>query len=72
MARLDAVFTAVKSTSDNCTCDCCHGLSKVIKMVIPYTKYHNGKKLTAQFYNWWICHECYEKLTNAIKEAPNE
>jgi hypothetical protein len=42
MDKLDVDFTAFKSNYDNCSCDCCHGLSKVIKLRIPETKYHEG------------------------------
>jgi hypothetical protein len=70
--KLDVDFVAVKSNHDNCSCDCCHGLGKVIKMRIPEAKYHDGNGLTTKYHNWWMCEECWEKLIKAVEESPAE
>ena len=72
MDKLDVDFTAFKSNYDNCSCDCCHGLSKVIKLRIPETKYHDGGPLRSKHHNWWMCKECWNKLVKAVEEAQYE
>ena len=69
MARteyLNVKFSSEISNASNCMCDACHNLGKVIKLELPVTKYHDGKRLTTEYSNYWLCFNCREKLTNAL------
>lgn len=59
-------FPAEVSTANNCMCDACHNVGKVIKLELPETKYHDGKRLSTEYTNYWLCFNCREKLTNAL------
>ena len=61
-------FAGTVSDAENCLCDCCHGYGTVLKMEIPQTMYFNGRWLTTQYHNAWICQSCAEKLTAVLSE----
>ena len=65
--RLSVEFTSEMSKNDNCMCDCCHGLGKVLKLKLPRTEYFNGKKLSTEYRNFWICDDCRMKLNEALR-----
>lgn len=54
------------SASEYCICDFCHRTGRVLKLVIPDTKYHNGYHLTTLYKQMWICESCRDKLRAAI------
>ena len=64
--KLDVSFEATKSKHDNCACTCCHGIGSVLKIRMPETLYHDGRKLPTKYSNLWICDNCREKLVAAL------
>ena len=59
-------FGAMMSRYDNCTCDACHAIESVMKLTLPYTKYHGGGKLTTKTKAYWLCCSCYRQLEQAM------
>ena len=64
--RLDVKFKASMSKSDNCICNACHGAGTVMKLTYPVTKFHDRKKLSTRYYEFWLCDKCREKLSFAL------
>jgi len=64
---LNVKFPSEKSKHGGCSCDCCHGVSNVLKLKLPYTKYHDGKNLSTKYNDWWICDDCRVKLIKALE-----
>ena len=61
------------SAATNCLCDFCHKATRVIKLTIPRTLYHDGKKLSTKYKEMWICEGCRDMLRAAIDlEYPKE
>lgn len=65
--RKSVKFTAKMSTYDNCVCNACHNVGKVIKLEIPETKYFYGHNLTTKYTEFWLCMDCRKKLIQALK-----
>ena len=65
--RKSVKFTAKMSTYDNCVCNACHDVGKVIKLKMPETKYFDGKNLTTRYKGFWLCMDCRKKLIRALK-----
>ena len=65
--RKESKFPSSISQYNNCVCDACFGVSQVIKLEMPITKYHNGKKLTTNYHSYWLCRECRDKLVKALE-----
>lgn len=59
-------FRAEMSTADNCICNACHNVGKVVKLTIPETKYFDGKNLTTQYSELWLCMKCRESLIQLL------
>ena len=36
-------------------------------MILPETKYFNGKSLTTKRYSYWLCRSCRDKLVKALE-----
>lgn len=66
LSGLDVQFTASASATDNCICDCCHSVGKVIKLQIPETKYFDGRGLSTKYSGLWVCENCCSKLAVAL------
>ena len=66
--RESVKFTAKMSAYDNCVCNACHNLGKVVKLTIPNTLYFDGKKLTTKYHEYWLCMDCRKKLMRALEE----
>ena len=64
--RKSVKFPAKMSTYDNCVCNACHGVGKVIKLEIPETKYFDGNNLTTNYTELWLCMDCRKKLIQAL------
>lgn len=54
------------SKETNCTCDMCFCGSRVIKLLLPETKFHNGKDVSTVHHQIWMCESCRDKLVKAI------
>lgn len=67
LERKNVRFTSVLSTADNCICNACHGSGQVIKLILPETKYFNGKSLTTKRYSYWLCRSCRDNLVKALE-----
>lgn len=65
--RKSVNFPAKMSTYDNCVCNACHNVGKVIKLEIPETKYFDGNNLTTNYTELWLCMDCRKKLIQALK-----
>ena len=59
-------ITSVMSSYYNCCCDMCFKTDYVIKVEIPHTLYHDGRRLTTKYSPLWICESCRDKLVKAI------
>lgn len=68
----DVKFTAKKSKADNCCCDGCFRLGKVMKIVMPETKHYDGGPLRTIYASTWFCKSCLEMLRKAIDNAEEE
>lgn len=64
--KLTVKFHSEISDASNCICDACHNVGRVIKLELPETKYHNGKRLSTKYTSYWLCFNCREKLTEAL------
>ena len=64
--ELTVNFTAKISCTDNCICNACHHLGRVIKLELPETQYNRDGILRTKYSNYWICLNCREKLMNAL------
>ena len=64
--RKESKFNSSISQYNNCMCDACFDVNQVIKLEMPITKYHNGKKLTTTYHPYWLCRECRDKLVKAL------
>lgn len=60
-------FGSVISPANNCICDACHATGKVIKLVLPETKYIKGKILGTKHTPYWLCRKCRDKLVKALE-----
>lgn len=70
--KLNVTFLSERSKHDNCFCKCCHGTGEVLKLRIPTTLYHDGRKLTTKYNDLWICDKCREKMITALKEDQHD
>ena len=68
----DVKFTARVSRNDNCTCDSCHRIGRVIKITTPETKHFNGGELRTIYTQSWFCDGCMELLKEAINNPAQE
>ena len=59
-------FTTTVSEADNCICNACHATGHVMKLTYPETSYHDGKKLTTKYHEFWLCAPCRTKLVHAL------
>lgn len=68
------LFSACWSKRENCGCDGCHRVGKVIKITMPTTKYREelGYKLGTKYTEKWLCDECLDKLYDALNHADQE
>ena len=64
--RKNIKFLSHISEYNNCVCDACFGISQVIKLEVPVTKYHDGKNLTTSYHPYWLCRECRDKLVKTL------
>ena len=65
--ELDGYFTAKRSESEYCQCDCCAKVAFVTIFSFPITRYWNGKELSMKRKTMWICDECAAKLNKVLK-----
>lgn len=65
-------FTAKRSRQDNCCCDACHRIGRVMKIVMPETKHFNGGELRTIYQQYWFCDGCLEKLKTAVEHPEKE
>ena len=59
-------FPAEISAGNNCVCNACHHLGRVVKLKLPETLYRDGKSLTTEYADYWLCLNCREKLVHAL------
>ena len=62
-------FFAKISPSRYCCCDGCHRCTRVIKIELPSTLYHDYKNLSTRYYQRWFCRACADKLLAALAPA---
>lgn len=68
--HLDSVrFAAEVSESRYGCCDGCHRCSRVIRLSLPSTLYHDRKNLSTRYYERWFCRACADKLLEALAPA---
>lgn len=60
--KLNVKFEAHVSEQNNCICDACHDTGTVMKLTLPYTRYHDGKNLSTNHKEYWICARCRMKF----------
>ena len=63
---LTVKFSSEVSGADNCMCHACHHIGRVVKLKLPLTMYHDGKRLSTTYSNYWLCFNCREKLIDAL------
>ena len=68
----DVKFTAIISKGDRCSCDGCHRVSRVTKLIQPETKHFNGGELRTIYSSYWLCDSCLHKLMKAIELPKTE
>lgn len=64
--RFCVEFRTTPSSADNCICNACHHVGRVIKLEVPETTYNNGGKLKTKYRPFWLCFNCREKLMKAL------
>jgi hypothetical protein len=62
---LNVEFRSKVSTADNCICNACHNVGKVVKLELPETLYRKGV-LKTEYNEYWICLNCREKLIQVL------
>lgn len=60
--KMNVKFSAHVSEQNNCICDACHDTGTVMKLKLPYTRYHDRKKLSTKHREYWLCSGCRTKL----------
>jgi len=70
--KLEVTFSVKESEYDNCLCDCCHGTGHVLKVKMPTTLYKNGKDLTTNYSNLWLCNDCRKKLSDVLLNSQKQ
>lgn len=63
-------FSAVRSESKYCGCDCCHGEGQVTKIKYPITRYYKEsdyKELETKYREVWMCDSCRDLFLAAIE-----
>lgn len=69
----EVYVNALLSAGTNCICDMCHATGRVVKVLMPETKYHNGSTFLHTVYsNLWMCESCRDKLLAAISKPIKE
>lgn len=68
----DVKFSAKISKYDNCCCDMCYRLGRVMKVIMPKTKHFEGKELRTIYSSYWFCDSCLTKLKEAIDHPGRE
>ena len=72
--KCDVNFESRMSSNNNCFCSACHDTARVMKVVMPETLFHDGKKLSTKYREYWLCAGCRTKLSHALdwpKEPPS-
>ena len=64
--ELKVSFPAKISNTDNCICNACHHIGRVVKLELPETLYDRKGLLKTEYSEYWICFNCREKLMNAL------
>ena len=64
--RIDVEFTSKNSEYGNCICTACHGSAFVTKIKMPETLFHDGKRLSTRYSDYWLCPTCKNKLIKAL------
>ena len=59
-------FRGQLSDADNCVCSGCHKTDFVLKLTVPETKYHDGKRLSTKYHEYWMCDDCVTKLAQCF------
>lgn len=68
----DVEFRGHISDTDNCVCSGCHKMGVVLKLTVPETGYHDGKRLSTKYHEYWICDDCIEKLARCYGAVAKE
>lgn len=68
----DVEFRGHISDTDNCVCSGCHKTGFVLKLTVPDTGYHDGKRLSTKYHEYWICDDCVEKLARCYGAVAKE
>ena len=66
-AKQGAVFASKISEHDNCLCSACHDTGRVMKVKLPKTLFHDGKKLSTKYSEYWLCDRCKRNLSDALE-----
>ena len=64
--ELKVSFPVKISAADNCICNACHHIGRVIKMELPETLFDRNGILKTEYSEYWICFNCREKLMKAL------
>lgn len=62
LEHLNVKFEAHISEGNNCICNACHNGGSVMKVKLPDTRYHDRKKLSTKYREYWLCCKCKTKL----------
>ena len=66
LEHLNVKFEAHISEGNNCICNACHNGGSVMKIKLPDTCYHDRKKLSTKYREYWLCCKCQTKLRWAM------
>lgn len=68
----DVEFRGHISDTNSCVCSGCHKTDFVLKLTVPETKYHDGKRLSTKYHEYWICDDCAGKLARCYGAVAKE
>ena len=59
-------FQSKLSVSDKCLCSACHKAGRVVQLKLPETHYYDGRTLSTEHREYWLCAECGTALARAL------
>lgn len=70
--KCDVTFKTKMSQHPHYHCDACYDIARVMKVTLQQTRCFDGKTLSAQYSEYWICDTCRTKLVHALDFPEDE
>ena len=69
--KVEVEIKSMMSDTENCYCDACHDIGKVIGIRLPVTRCYDGRNLSTAYQEYWLCAPCRTKLVHALDYPEN-